>query len=139
LIYIDTNVIVSYIDEADPNHGRALKLMKSLSSDRAVSMLTLVELASIYSRTGLEEPLPLAMYSVKSTGANVVKVDFSEVLRNAIIKAPILKLRTLDLLHITACRIAGCEEFATLDSSIIRRSEVINRELGIKVVSYPTL
>ena len=69
----------------------------------------------------------------------MVEVDFSEVLRNAVVKAPILKLRTLDLLHITVCRIAGCEEFATLDSSIIRKSEVISRELGIKVVSYPTL
>jgi len=58
LIYIDTNVIVSYIDEADPNHGRALKLMESLSSGRVVSRLTLVELASIYSRTGWRSHFP---------------------------------------------------------------------------------
>jgi hypothetical protein len=49
--------------------------------------LTLVELASVYSRAGLEEPLPLVMYSVRSVGAEVVEVDFSEVLKGSIVKA----------------------------------------------------
>jgi predicted nucleic acid-binding protein len=29
--YVDTSVIVSYIDEADPNHERALALVEGLS------------------------------------------------------------------------------------------------------------
>jgi len=135
LIYIDTSVILSYIDEADPNHGRAFKLIESLSSERVVSRLVIAELVSVYSRAGLEEPLPLAIYSVKVIGASEIDVDFGEVLRNAIVKAPALKLRTLDLLHIIACEAAGCEEFATLDSDILRKSEVIDRELGIEVIT----
>jgi predicted nucleic acid-binding protein len=137
--YVDTSVIVSYIDEADPNHERALALVKGLSGGRVVSKLTLVELASVYSMAGLEEPLPLVVYSVRSVGAEVVEVDFSEALRDAIVKAPTLKLRTLDLIHIMACRSAGCKEFVTLDSDIAGRAGVIDRELGIKVVSRPTI
>ncbi|MCS7366646.1 MAG: type II toxin-antitoxin system VapC family toxin [archaeon YNP-WB-062] len=136
MIYIDTNVIISYIDEADPNHGKALKLVEGLSGDRVVSRLTLAELVSVYSRAGLEDPLPLAMYSLKRIKAKIVEVDFNEILRIAIVKAPILKLKTLDLLHIITCKVAGCGEFATMDSSIIGKSEVIGGELGVRVMGY---
>lgn len=47
-VYIDTCVIVSYVDEADPNHERALRLVEGLDRERFVSMLSLVELASVY-------------------------------------------------------------------------------------------
>ncbi|MGY0287397.1 MAG: type II toxin-antitoxin system VapC family toxin [Candidatus Methanodesulfokora washburnensis] len=134
-MYIDTNVIISYMDEADSNHERAMNLINNLGKDRIVSRLTLVELSSVYSRVGLEEPLSLAIYSVKSVKAEIVEIDFNEVLRDAFSRAPILKLRTLDLLHITACRAAGCEEFATLDSDIVDKSEAISRELGVKVIT----
>jgi len=81
------------------------------------------------------EPLSLAIYSVKSVRAEIVEIDFNKVLRDAFSRAPILKLRTLDLLHITACRAAGCEEFATLDSDIVNKSEAISKELGVKVIT----
>ncbi|WP_237558698.1 type II toxin-antitoxin system VapC family toxin [Candidatus Methanodesulfokora washburnensis] len=135
MIYIDTNVIISYMDEADSNHERAMKLINSLGKDRIVSRLTLVELSSVYSKAGLEEPLSLAIYSVKSVKAEIVEIDFNEVLRDAFSRAPILKLRTLDLLHITACRAAGCEEFATLDSDIMSKAEAISKELDVKVIT----
>jgi predicted nucleic acid-binding protein len=61
-VYIDTCVIVSYVDEADPNHERAARLVEGLGGERFVSMLPLVELASVYSRAGLGEPLPLAVF-----------------------------------------------------------------------------
>ncbi|MCC6056842.1 MAG: PIN domain-containing protein [Desulfurococcaceae archaeon] len=66
-IYIDTNVTISFVDEADPNHGKALKLVNKLSRDRVASMLTLVELTSVYSRAGLEKPLALAVAESTST------------------------------------------------------------------------
>jgi len=61
---IDTDVIISFVDEKDPNHEKALRLVNKLPKDRATSMLTLVELASVYSRARLEKPLALALYSI---------------------------------------------------------------------------
>ena len=63
MIYIDTNVIISYVDELDSNHEKARMLVESLGGDRIVSRLTLVELVSVHSRAGLEEPVPLAIYT----------------------------------------------------------------------------
>lgn len=137
MIYLDTSVIVSYIDEVNPDHVRALKLVESLGPDRVVSRLTLVELVSVYSRAGLEEPIPLAIYSIRSTGARVVEVDLDAVLREAVVKAPDLRLRTLDLLHVIACGVAGCKGFATPDLDIVRRSSTISKNLGIEVLAPP--
>jgi predicted nucleic acid-binding protein len=134
-VYIDTCVIVSYVDEADPNHERAVRLVEGLGGERFVSMLSLVELASVYSRAGLGEPLPLAVYSVRAVGGRVAGLDFNKVLREAFERAPALKLRTLDLLHLVACRAAGCEEFATLDAGVAGRADAVSRELGVRVVT----
>jgi hypothetical protein len=62
-------------------------------------------------------------------GARVAGLDFSKVLREAFERAPALKLRTLDLLHLVACRVAGCEEFATLDAGIAGRADAVSRKL----------
>ena len=79
-IYLDTCVIVSFIDEADANHTRAIRLVERLREERIVSRLTLLELASVYSRAGLEEPLPLTVYSVRAVGAKLVNLDFARAL-----------------------------------------------------------
>ncbi len=53
MIYIDTGIIVSYMDEADANHSRAVRLIQSLWGEKLVtSRLALLELASVYSRAG---------------------------------------------------------------------------------------
>ncbi len=137
ITYIDTSVIVSYVDEADPNHEKAVALVSGISGRRVVSRLTLAELASVYSRAGLGDPLPLAIYSVKRVGAELVEVDFNEVLKEAFARAPALKLKTLDLLHVVACSRAGCSEFATLDADVIRRADSIRESLNIKVLAPP--
>jgi len=82
--------------------------VESLGPDRVVSRLALVELVSVYPGAGLEEPVPLAIYSTRSTGAGVVEVDLGAALREAAVKAPDPRLRILDLLHVVAYRVAGC-------------------------------
>ena len=82
-VYIDANVIISFVDEADPNHGKALKLVNKLSRDRVASMLTIVELASVYSRARLEKPLALALYSIEVVNAWIADGDFNNVLKTA--------------------------------------------------------
>lgn len=137
MIYLDTNVIIAYIDERDPNHGKAVELLESLKEDRATSRLTLVELASVYSRAGLNEPLALAIYSIEYCGAKIIDIDLNKLLIEAFKLAESLKLRTLDLLHISACKIMKIENFATFDKDIITKSESIEK-IGIKIVTTNT-
>ena len=83
MTYINTNVIISFVDEKDPNHEKALRLVNKLPKDRATSMLTLVELASIYSQAGLEKPLALTLYSIEVVNAGIADVDFNNILKTA--------------------------------------------------------
>ncbi len=136
MIYLDTCVIVSAIDELDPNHSKALKLLAELGNEeRVVSKLTLVELASVFTRAGLDKPLALAIYAIRRVGAKIIDLDFDEVLNQAFRYAYELRLRTLDLLHVVSCKIAGATRFATFDRDIVSKSVHIRRVLGIDIVS----
>ena len=135
MIYIDTNIIVSYMDEADANHSRAVKLIQSLRGEKLVtSRLTLVELASVYSRAGLEDPLALALYSIEETGVELAEIDFNDALSQAFRLSAELRLRTLDLLHITASKLLGAKYFATFDRDIINKKDLVAR-IGIRIIS----
>jgi predicted nucleic acid-binding protein len=96
--------------------------------------LTLVELASVYSRAGLEDPVALAIYSVEKAGAGIAVLDFDEVLEKAVLHAGRLGLRILDLLHVVASNMSGCGAFITLDTDIVNKSVRIGEELGVRVV-----
>lgn len=133
MIYLDTNVIISYMDEEDPNHEAAVRLLKKLEERRVVSELVLLELATVYSRAGLEKPLPLAIYSIKTVGAEIPRLDLNQVLREALKLAPRLKLKILDLLHIAACKTTGAQKIATFDKDIQAKAETLGK-LGIKVL-----
>ncbi len=133
MIYLDTNVIISFIDELDPNHDLARQMLKKHKEDKIVSWLTLVELSSVYSRAGMESPASLAIYSVERVGAELVDLDIDKVLKEAFMLSSILKLRTFDLLHISACKLANCSSFMTLDKGIRSVSNEIEK-LGIKVI-----
>jgi predicted nucleic acid-binding protein len=135
MIYLDTNVIVSCVDERDPNHDRALGLLSGLKGEKVVSKLTLVELAAVFSMASLQEPIPLALFSIKSVGAKIVDVDFEEVLKRALSYAVELRLRTLDLLHVAISKTIECRGFATLDEDIVKRARDIGERLGIEVVT----
>ena len=140
MIYIDTNIIVSYMDEADANHSRAVKLIQSLRGEKLVtSRLALVELASVYSRAGLEDPLALALYSIEESGVELAEIDFNDALSQAFRLSAELRLRTLDLLHIMASKLLGARYFATFDKDIINKKDLVAR-IGIRVISdKPTL
>jgi predicted nucleic acid-binding protein len=59
MIYLDTNVIISYVDELDSKHENAKKLFNVLESNRVVSKLTFAELTSVFSRANLDNPMVL--------------------------------------------------------------------------------
>ena len=139
MIYLDTNVIISFMDERDINHSLAVKLFETLKVDRVVSRLVLLELASVYSRVGFEDPIALAIYSIDRVGARIMELDYSILMSRALVYAPQLRLKTLDLLHVLACSIMGADSIATFDRDIISRSSIIRNTLGIDVIGYNDL
>ncbi|MEM1941051.1 MAG: PIN domain-containing protein [Candidatus Caldarchaeum sp.] len=136
MIYVDTSLIISYVDERDPQHTVAEKLVQDIKKEKlVVSSLVLTELASVYSRAGLEKPLQLAIYSAELIGAERVKIDFNEALKQSFRLAPSLRLKTLDLLHVASCHLIKAEKLATLDKDIASISETLSKLLEIKVLS----
>jgi len=135
MIYIDTNVIISYVDEKDPNHDKVMTISMQLDKERIVSQLTLLELASIYARAELEKPIPLAMYSIKRFGASIVEADLNIIVRESLRHVPMLRLKTLDLLHVATAKVIGANSMVTLDKDIAKKSDVIKDTIGIKVIT----
>ncbi|MEM0227024.1 MAG: type II toxin-antitoxin system VapC family toxin [Thermofilaceae archaeon] len=132
---MDTSVIVAFIDENDANHGKAVEMLNQLEGYwKVTSELVLVELASVFSQAGFSEPVELAFYSVRRSGAQRASIDFSRVIRTALLYSRELKLRTLDLLHVASCRTIGATVFATLDRELARRKNAIANLLGIEVL-----
>jgi len=139
MIYIDTNVIVSYVDEKDPNHDKVVAMSMQLEEERIVSQLTLLELASIYARAELEKPIPLAMYSIKRFGASIVEADLNVVIKESLRYVPMLRLKTLDLLHITIANAVRAKSIITLDKDIAKKADVIKDTMGIEVITMSGL
>ena len=135
MIYVDTNVIISYADEKDPNHDKVIAMSMQLDRDRAVSQLTLLELSSIYAKADLEKPIPLALYSIKRFGASIVETDLNIVVKGSLRYIPTLRLKTLDLLHITIAKLVGAKSIATLDKDIAKKADVIKDIMGIEVIT----
>ena len=96
----------------------------------------MTELYAVYSRVmGLSdvELEALVEYSLASVGASVGHVDCTKLFTVAQSYAHLLRLRTLDLLHVVAAHLLGAEGIVTLDKDIVARSRVVEETLGMKV------
>jgi hypothetical protein len=67
-------------------------------------------------------------------GIHVPDIDMNEVLNGAAEIAPGIRMRTLDLLHISACIEMNAGTFITLDYEFVEKRHVLS-DLGISVVS----
>jgi predicted nucleic acid-binding protein len=135
MIYLDTNVIISYVDELDSKHENAKKLFNVLESNRVISKLTFAELTSVFSRANLDNSMVFALYSIEQSGAKVVDVDFNNVVAKAPKLAQELRLRTLDSLRLIIRAEINVDFFATFDETIVNKSEDIHKLLKVRVVS----
>ncbi len=139
MIYIDTCVIVAYINPRDPLHERSARaLSKAPVDERVCSQVTVLELFSVLSRalSVSDEELEAAVeYSLRKTGASVVRVDWEKLYWKAIDAANKVKLRTLDLLHAVAAKLAGAEAVLTFDDDMLSKSKALEECLGIRAVS----
>ncbi len=61
-------------------------------------------------------------------------MDLENVFRQAFKLAPTLRLRTLDLVHVAACKVIGAKSFATFDKDIVAKRDTI-RKIGVEVIT----
>ncbi len=137
MIYLDTSVMISYVNERDPLHGRSVEAIGGLRGTRVASGLTVVELASVFSRvTGAadEELEALVEYTLRRCGVDVIEVDWEGVFSLATEQAGNLRLKALDLLHVAAASRAGAGAFLTFDGDILSKGGAVERHLGLKVL-----
>ncbi len=141
MIYIDTNVVIAYINAKDPLHVYAHRLVEKLRREGfIVSNIVTLELYSVYSRTmGLSrvELEALVEYSTRVLDAVELRVDCEKLLSKAMRDAGTLRLRTLDLLHVVAAHQLGATGIATLDRDIVSRRDVVKKRLGLEVYTEP--
>jgi predicted nucleic acid-binding protein len=155
--YIDTSVIIAAIDKGDERNRDAEKFLIH-EKEKVISPLVLAEIFSVVSRNTEklnlsvsvrkeDVPAVIVRLSMKKYGLRLICNydkeftifgDVSAEYKLAFILAPRLKLRTLDLLHISYAwnlKMSGhcVEKFATLDGSILEKSEEIEEITGIKL------
>ena len=132
--YIDTNVIIAFINNRDANHARALKIF-NYSNRKVTSMIAVLELKSVLSRTtklSVDEIEAFVDY-LPEINVEVPEVDSNKIIRNATDIAVRIRMKTLDLLHISASIIIGADAFITFDREFIEKEkEIANIGLIIK-------
>ncbi|RLF12645.1 MAG: hypothetical protein DRJ68_03650 [Thermoprotei archaeon] len=138
MIYLDTNVLIAYINPKDALHRRAVNLLSRRSGEGFVaSQLVVLELYSVFSRVmsvSDEELEALVNYTIKACGVEVVQVEWDEVYRSALSYANKLKLKVLDLLHVVVAQLAGAKTFMSFDRDINSMASVIEELLDLRVI-----
>ena len=132
--YIDTNVIISFLNSKDVNHARSLKTLEN-SGDMVTSPIAVLELKSVLSRTTSlgEDEIEAFVDYLPEIDVEVPEVEMGRILSNAIEIAGKIKMKTLDLLHLSASMILEAEVFVTFDRKFAEREiEIANLGLRIK-------
>jgi len=165
MAYVDTNVILGGYCRGDPLSSKALSFLKEEERRKLASPISLVELAAVLSRIdyALDAPEELLQetpkrriralvdYMIKQSGLRIVSVPAKIKLRlgGATISVPIeyhscirfahaLKLKTLDILHLTyADNLAkwgyDVDVFATFDQEILGKKDQIHQLFSFEV------
>ena len=165
MAYIDTNVLIAAYAPKDPMHKPARNFLVSTTTPTFVSPLTFTEIVSVIARndqalqtpallreeTSMRRVRALAEYIIRDSGVSLASPQGSSRTRigersvvipieysRAASLAPILKLRTLDLLHLAYAYIIGRLEysltsFVTGDELIASRAKQIHQLLGLDV------
>ena len=131
--YIDTSVILSYINLNDANHRAGRQLIGS-SANMVISSITQLELKSVLARTTklTEEEIEAYLQYVDEIGIEFKNTDLNRVFNRAIEITFNLKMKTLYVLHLAAALEIGAGTLVSLDQDFESRSQEI-RNLGIKL------
>jgi len=132
--YIDTNVIISFISKSDVNHSRALRILDN-NDGMVTSPVAILELKSVLSRTtdlGVDEIEAFADY-LAEIKIEVPEVDINKVLNNASDIATRIRMKTLDILHLSASMILDVNGFVTFDHEFLEKKNEIEG-IGLKII-----
>ena len=125
--YIDTSVLIAFIDKNDGKHYIAETLLKKYNN-KIITKLNLIEMKSVLSRINLktEEMEALIDYLLIKGEIKVVEVDMNKsiIKGNDMVKQ--IKLKTLDLLHIANAVILNATKFVTFDKDFINKKDGID-------------
>ncbi len=132
--YIDTNVIISFLNSRDINHERALKTLDH-DGEMVTSQVAILELKSILSRTtalGTDEIEAFVDY-LPEINIEIPEVDMNKVVSNASEIAVNIRMKTLDILHLAAGVVLEADDFVTFDHEFREKEkEIVNIGLRVK-------
>lgn len=133
--YIDTNVILCFLNEDDANHDKAVRLWE-LKESKVASEITLLEIRSVLSRKANLKEAEIEAYIeyLPEIGVRVAEIDLNGVFNRSMEIAYKTRMKTLDVLHISACLEINASNFVTLDYEFVEKSKFMT-ELGLTIVS----
>jgi len=138
LIYLDTNILIAYINPKDKLHNRAITLISGYQENEIViSQLVVLELYSVYSRIMNLSDIELealVSYTIKKCKVKIATINWDELYSQSLSYANKLKLKTLDLLHVVAAYLVGAKTLISFDKDINIKGSIIRDLLGLEVL-----
>ena len=133
--YIDTNVIISFLNSRDINHEKALKILNH-DGEMVTSPVAILELKSVLCRTttlDTDETEAFVDY-LHEINIEVPMIDMNKVISNAIEIAVNIRMKTLDILHLAAGVVLNVDDFITFDREFLEKEKEIEN-IGLRVKS----
>ncbi len=138
MIYLDTNILIAYINPKDKLHNRAISLISRYQeSEIVISQLVVLELYSVYSRIMNLSDIELEAlvnYTIKKCKVKIATINWDELYSQSPSYANRLKLKTLDLLHVMAAYLVGAKILISFDKDINNKRSTIRDLLGLEVL-----
>lgn len=138
MIYLDTNILIAYINPKDKLHNRAISLISRYQeSEIVISQLVVLELYSVYSRIMNLSDIELEAlvnYTIKKCKVKIATINWDELYSQSLSYANRLKLKTLDLLHVMAAYLVGAKILISFDKDINNKRSTIRDLLGLEVL-----
>ena len=133
--YIDTNVIISFLNSRDINHEKALKTLNH-DSEMVTSPVAILELKSVLCRTTTlnTDEIEAFVDYLHEINIEVPMIDMNKVISNAIEIAVNIRMKTLDILHLAAGVVLNVDDFITFDREFIEKKKEIEN-IGLRVKS----
>ena len=133
--YIDTNVIISFLNNRDINHEKALKTLNH-DSEMVTSPVAILELKSVLCRTTTlnTDEIEAFVDYLHEINIEVPMIDMNKVISNAIEIAVNIRMKTLDILHLAAGVVLNVDDFITFDREFLEREKEIEN-IGLRVKS----